>query len=247
MLRSLRALEGCAIRATDGVIGEVRDCYFDDHSWVIRYLVVEAGSWLSSRKVLISPVAVGHPDWIEKVLPVSLTRAQVRNSPDIDTDRPVSRQHEIRYLGYYGYPAYWGGSGIWGSGVYPNLMIPDQAGFAETPPGLRTEAERNEAAARSNPGRDEDPHLRSCNIVMSYHVEAEDGDIGHVEDMLIDDSTWAIRHLVVNTSNWWIGHPVLVTPDSIEAVSWIESTVSVNLTRQAVREAERYDAGVPQL
>jgi len=99
MLRSMNGLEDCTIRATDGTIGHVSDFYFDDEAWVIRYLVVDAGTWLSSRQVLISPIAIGHPDWTEKVLPVSITKEQVKNSPDIDTDKPVSRQHEIRYLG----------------------------------------------------------------------------------------------------------------------------------------------------
>src|ERR1700690_440690 len=100
MLRSMKELEDCAIRATDGIIGSVKDVYFDDKAWVIRYLVVDTGSWLSSRKGLISPIAIGPPDWIGKVLPVSITKEQVKNSPAIDPDKPVSRQHEIRYLGY---------------------------------------------------------------------------------------------------------------------------------------------------
>ena len=103
MLRNVKDLRGYAIRATDGVIGRVDDFYFDDEGWAIRYLVVDTGSWLSGRKVLISPIAVGSPDWTTQVLPVSLTRTQVEHSPDIDTRRPVSRQHEAEYFGYYGY------------------------------------------------------------------------------------------------------------------------------------------------
>jgi len=120
MLSSMEDLEHYAIRATDGAIGQVKDFYFDDEAWVIRYLVVDTGTWLSSRKVLISPIAIGEPNWAEKILPVSITKEQVKNSPDIDTDKPVSRQHERRYLGYYGYPYYWGGGGPWGDEIYPN-------------------------------------------------------------------------------------------------------------------------------
>src|ERR1700687_3992661 len=112
MLRSMNDLEGYAMRATDGPVGHVKDFYFDDQAWVVRYIVVETGSWLLSRKVLISPIAIGQPDRTEKVLPVSITREQVKNSPDIDTDKPISRQHEMQYFGYYGYyPYYWGGAG----------------------------------------------------------------------------------------------------------------------------------------
>ena len=111
MLRSMKDLEDYAIRATDGTIGHVKDFHFDDKAWGIRYLVLDTGTWLSSRKVLISPIAIGHPDWAGKILPVSITKEQVKNSPDIDTDKPVSRHNEIRYRGYYGYPFYWGGPG----------------------------------------------------------------------------------------------------------------------------------------
>ena len=94
MMRNVNDLRGYAIRATDGVIGTVVDFYFDDQDWGIRYLVVDTGNWLSGRKVLISPLALGLPDWMIRELPVSLTKSQVKRSPDIDTKKPVSRQHE---------------------------------------------------------------------------------------------------------------------------------------------------------
>lgn len=241
MLRSMNDLEGYAIRATDGTIGHVKDFYFDDEAWVIRYLVVDTGSWLSSRKVLISPIAIGHPNWTEKVLPVSISKEQVKNSPDIDTEKPVSRQHEIRYLGYYGYPYYWGGAGLWGGGAYPNMMMPGDAGFVSTPHAVQSEAEKTYAQAEAARHQDDDPHLRSCKAVMKYHIEATDGDIGHVQGLLVDEETWAIRYLIVNTSNWWMGHQVLIAPQWIENVSWHDATVSVNVTRQAVKDAPPYD------
>src|SRR5680860_1407906 len=123
MLRSMNDLEDCVIRATDGIIGQVKDLYFDDKAWVIRYFVVDTGTWLSSRKVLISLIAIGHPDWTENEVPVSITKEQVKNSPAIDTDKPVSRQHEMTFLEYYGYPYYWGGVGLWGSEMYPGTLV----------------------------------------------------------------------------------------------------------------------------
>jgi hypothetical protein len=242
MLRSMKDLEDYAIRATDGTIGHVKDLYFDDQAWVVRYLIVDTGTWLSSRKVLISPIAIGHPNWTEKILPVSITKEQVKNSPDIDTEKPVSRQHEIRYFGYYGYPNYWGGAGLWGGGIYPNMMMPGNAGFVSTAHPVQSEAEkayaRNEAARH----QDDDPHLRSCKAVVSYHIQATDGDIGHVQGLLVDEETWAIRYIIVDTSNWWLGHQVLIAPQWIQDVSWSDATVSVNLTRQAVKDAPPYDS-----
>lgn len=243
MLRSMNDLEDCAIRATDGSIGEVQDLYFDDKAWVIRYLVVDTGTWLSSRKVLISPIAIGHPNWTEKVLPVSITKEQVKNSPDIDTEKPVSRQHETTYLGYYGYPYYWGGAGLWGGGMYPGMLMTGYAGVG-APPVVRPEVEEANARAEAARHRDDDPHLRSGNAVKGYHIRASDGDIGHVEGVLVDEKTWAIRYMIVDTSNWWLGHQVLIAPQWIQDVSWPDARVSVNLTRQAVKDAPAYDPAV---
>jgi hypothetical protein len=245
MLRSMKDLEGYAIQATDGEIGHVKDFYFDDEAWVVRYLIVETGSWLSSRKVLISPMSIGQPDWNERVLPVSITKEQVKNSPEIDTDKPVSRQHEMQYLGYYGYPYYWGGAGLWGMGAYPGMMLTGLGyddSTTEYRPALeqedRSEADKGRRAAQ-------DPHLRSCKAVMKYHIEATDGDIGHVQGLLVDEQTWAIRYMVVDTNNWWLGHQVLVAPQWIREIRWADRTVSVTLTRQAVKDAPQYDVAVP--
>ena len=241
MLRSMNDLHGYAIQATDGGIGHVVDFYFDDAAWVVRYLVVDTGSWLQSRKVLISPISIGRPDWTEKVLPVSMTREQVRNSPDIDTDKPVSRQHEVEYLTYYNYPYYWGDTGLWGGEMYPNMMIPGRAGLAASPRTLSVERKETQIQGLATVRDAGDPHLRSCKAVTGYHIHAVDGDIGHVQGLLLDEDSWAIRYLVVDTSNWWLGHKVLIAPQWIEAVSWPDSTVSVDMTRQAVQDAPPYD------
>jgi len=231
MLRNIKDLRGYAIRATDGVIGEVDDFYFDDEDWAIRYLVVDTGRWLSGRKVLISPLAVGHPDWLGQLLPVSLTRAQVEKSPDIDTRKPVSRQQEAAYFGYYAYPYYWGGAGLWGMGAYPGSLAAEN----------RVEAQLKPRWIHPTPTAD-DCHLRSCRAVIGHHVHATDGDLGHVQDFLVDEHTWAIRYLIVDTSNWWGGHQVLIAPQWITTVSWSDAKVSVDLTRQAIKDAPPYDS-----
>ena len=190
MLRSVKDMESCTIGATDGTIGRVGDFYFDDEAWVVRYLVVKTdGS--SGRQVLISAISLGQPKWSAKSLPVSLTRARIQNSPDIDTHKPVSRQQEMGYLGYYGYGRYWGGAGLWGAGIYPDEL---QAGLA------------NQLSSTGVRHLGDDVHLRSVNEIMRYYVHASDGDIGHVQGLIVDEKSWAIRYIVVNTSNWWLGH-----------------------------------------
>jgi len=183
MLHPMKDMEGYAIGATDGLIGNVKDFYFDDKMWVIRYLIVETGEWLSSRRVLVSPFAINQPKWSEKVLPAAITRDQVKNSPHIDTDKPVSRQHEMGYLGYYGYPYYWAGGGLWGGSLYPGLML-SGLGFGGTNSDYRSvqaQSARADVEAEAVRHEHDDPHLRSGSAISTYHVHASDGDIGHVQ------------------------------------------------------------------
>jgi hypothetical protein len=241
MLRSMNDLESYAIGATDGPIGHVKDFYFDDDAWVIRYLVVETGTWLSGRKVLISPISIRHPKWDEQLLPVSLTREQIQKSPSVDIDQPVSREHELEYAGYYGYPHYWEGTGVWGGGLYPFALAPGYVA-GDVSPIEREQSEEVEARAARVRRNHDDPQLRSCQAVCGYHLRAIDGEIGHVESMLVDEDTWEIRYLVVNTSNWWMGHKVVISPEWITGVHWSEEIVSVSLTRAAIQAAPPYES-----
>jgi uncharacterized protein YrrD len=236
MLRNVKDLRGFAIHATDGAIGEVDDFYFDDEDWTIRYLIVDTGGWLPGRKVLISPYSIGVPDWDGRKLPVSLTKSQVEGSPDIDTQKPVSRQHEAHYSTYYGYPYYWGSEGLWGLGTYPGVL---PAPPAPAPPAPAPAGQ----PAAPPPDPDADAHLRSCRELDGYHIHAVDGDIGHFEDVLVDDRSWEIRYLIVDTSNWWGGHVVLISPQWVTDVSWADSKISVGVTRQAVQDAPPYEKG----
>jgi hypothetical protein len=175
---------------------------------------------------------------------VAITRQQVKDSPAIDTEKPVSRQNEEQYLGYYGYPYYWGGVGMWGPGLYPYAMDPGFVGY-----GVDAESRDREeqiwVRADQERHRNDDPHLRSCKALEGYRIHAADGEIGHVAGYLIDDQTWAIRYLVVDTSNWWVGHKVLIACDWIAGVSWAERTVSIDMTRKSVQEAPPYDPAMP--
>ena len=220
MLLATTDLENYTICATDGRIGLVHDVFFDDESWVVRYLVADTGSWLAGRKVLISPVAIGEPNRATQVLPGSLSKWQVKNSPHIDTDMPVTRQHETDHLGYYGYASYWGGAGLWGNGDHPHMMLP---GYAEATPGQ---------AAGPGPGHGRDEsRLRSGRALTGCPIRVPEGEIGHVQGLLLDDETWAIRHLVVRASNWWLGKDLLVAPPWVQHGRWVDGTVSASVAR----------------
>jgi hypothetical protein len=252
MLRSIKELNGYTITALDDEpVGTVHDFYFDDHQWVIRYLVVDTGTWLPGRKVLISPVSLGRPDWNgHHSFPVNLTKEQIKNSPDIDTDKPIERQQEAHLIDYYQWPAYWAGPSTWGMGMQPfiaygGIVRPsDPTGAVNTPGPITSDQEAvlEKAYTQERTG---DPHLRSADEVINYYIEASDGDVGHVEDFLVDDQSWTIRYMVVDTRNWLPGKKVLVAIQWIKEITWAESRVYVDLSRARIKNSPEYDPAAP--
>lgn len=224
MKRRLDSLIGFTIGGTDGEIGKVKEFYFDDKSWTIRYIIVETGGWLSGRKVLLSPQAVMKTDLEEKVFLVNLTMEQIKNSPDIDTEKPVSRQQERDLYAYYPWGgSYWGGGmGIGMSAIAMKHIIPK-------------ENEVSEGETSEN-----DPHLRSTDKVTGYNVVAADGEIGEVEDFMMNDSTWQIDFLLVDTGNWFPGKKVLIAPKMVKEINWETFTVFVNASEEQVKKSPEY-------
>src|SRR5262249_12390058 len=124
MMRTISSLKGQGVAATDGDIGSVQDIYFDDMTWTVRYFVVDTGTWLPGRQVLLSPMSLRGVNADGKVV-VPLSRGQVEQSPSVDTDKPVNRQYEMQYAQYYGYPYYWTGASRWGDTALPaQVMTP---------------------------------------------------------------------------------------------------------------------------
>jgi hypothetical protein len=229
-LRNAKNLHGFKIHVIDGELGIADQLYFDDEVWTIRYLIVKTGGWLSGRSVLLSPISILDVDWDAEVVNVSLTKEQVKGSPDIDLQRPVSRQHESGYLGYYGYPNYWIGPYLWGPAYAPSDLAGPLA------------ASLGDEKAKSHSG---DSHLRSTQAVRGYEIQTNDGELGHVKGFIIDDFTWAIRYIEVSTGYWWPGKNVLVAPAWIKRVSWAASKVYVNLTREVIQSGPEYLEAVP--
>lgn len=241
MLRSMNDIKDYDLTATDGSVGDIKDFYFDDVTWVVRYFVVETGSWLFSRKVLISPMAINKPNWEEKCLSLLISKDQVKNSPDIDTDQPVSRQHEIDYLGFYGYPFYWEGANLWGGSMTPYAINPK---FTEYMPKQETSFKANkvyEDLERKN-HENIDPNLRSCEAIVGYSIHAKDGEIGHISELLVDEDTWAIRYFIVNTSNWFGGHKVLLSPEWVSELRWLDNSVFVDTYKQKIKDAPAFES-----
>jgi hypothetical protein len=224
-VHSTADLYGRKLVALDGDIGHVKDFYFDDETWVIRYLVADTGSWLTERQVLLSPHAFGGLDPHAKTLHVRLQKLQIENSPSIDTHRPVSRQFEIEYYGYYGWPAYWQGDSLWGLGGYPAALPPT----------------KEEVEVRRQYRHRDDKHLRSALAVTGYHIKASDGTIGKVTGFLVDDRSWAICDLVVEAGHWYAGKRICISPSSVRRTSYEESNVYVDLNKADIQQTLEND------
>jgi hypothetical protein len=221
MLISATSLKGFKLQGLDGEMGKAREFYFDDRFWTVRYLVADTGGWLMGREVLISPYALVGVIKEEEQIVVNLTKKQIEESPSLDIDKPVSRQYEEDYYGYHGWPTYWSGTEMWGH-------------F----PGIVRDSDLWNSAVDGKWAWD--PHLRSTHEVTGYDIAAKDGELGHVEDFIIDDETWAIRYVVMTTRYWLPGKRFLIAPKWIEGVNWGESNISVNLTRDEIKASPEY-------
>jgi len=218
MRRSVNNITGYTIQAEDGKIGHLKDLYFDGRMWSIRYFVIDTGNWLPGRQVLLTPHVFNNPEWEIKTLPVDLTKKKIEDSPGIEQHKPVSRQLEIELFRYYGWSPYWI------SGLQP---------YAVSVSSPATDEEKPEV--------DEDPSLRSTEEVIGYKVMAADGDIGHVEDFIIEDSNWSIPYLIVDTKNILPGKKVLISHEWVEEIIWDKRSIKVGLTRENIKNSPEYN------
>jgi hypothetical protein len=221
MLQDITELYGDKLAATDGDIGHVRDFYFDDKKWVIRYLVADTGTWLAGRLVLIAPRAFARLDQKAKTLHVSLDRLQIEGSPSIESHMPVSRRYEVEYHRYYGWPEYWSGGAMSGLGGFPMVLPHSQ----------------DELEAQVQHNRRDDKHLQAIRAVTGFHIQTVDGVVGHARTFLVDDESWAMTALVAEAGHWYSSEEVRIPTDKVERVSFEESTIFVNLTKADIQRA----------
>lgn len=236
MQRNIKSIINYNLAATDGIVGEVEEFYFDDKSWKILYLVVKTGNWLSGRKVLIAPHALLKQPWQDGFFPVNLTKKQIENSPDIDTDKPVSRQQEIELYGHYQWESYWG-SGFYGGGSL-GVSMP----FPVLDHKVLIEADKKDKHA------DDDIHLRSTGSITGYHIHTTNGEIGHIIDFIVDDQTWQIKFIVIDTHNWFGGKKVLIPVAHVKEINWSKNKIHLDITSSVVDKSVLFkEADYPQV
>ncbi|MBV8793346.1 MAG: PRC-barrel domain containing protein [Hyphomicrobiales bacterium] len=240
MLFAVSGLMGCAVHASDGAVGAVKDFLFDDRTWKIRWMTVDARDWLPGQRVFIHPSAIVPLTLPPKpklpmmspgealTLTLNLTRSQIEAGPHARVDDSVTRDMEALLYDHYGWDPYWGSS-YFGPSLLPNAeaeIVGDAA---------------RRAAEAENPPLDGADHLHSAADFNGYYVHAEDGDIGHVENLLADDANWDIRYLVIATRNWWPGKVVQLSPYAVKDIDWFAEHVNMNVTRDQVRSAPAWD------
>lgn len=231
MLFVSSVLHGFTVAASDGPIGAIKDFLFDDDTWKVRWLVVDTGSWLFGRTVLVHASALGEPDSRRKELPVRLTKAQIEAGPNLTAHQPVSRQAENESYQYYGADRSWGYAGTGFSS--PGL---------ETPPHLNGGVKELEPPPAEGLPGESDPHLRSANEVVGYHLISGDEEIGRVRALVMDNTNWDIRYFEADTSNWWNGQKVLIAPVAIKKIEYMERQFLINITRSQVEASPRLDS-----
>ncbi len=234
MLWNASAINGFSLAETDGELGSVKDLLVDDKAWVVRWLVVDTGNWLPGRKVLLPPFALGKPDPENRLFPVKLSKQQVKDSPDVDTDLPVSRQSEAHLYDHYDWEPYWDGSF---SPVSLAMAVPTDVTMNLPYRNLGDQSEGQNIFLGN-------PHLRSIAAITGYGIHATDGEIGAVEDILIDDADWTVCYLTVDTGNWWPGERVLISPRSILKIDWVAKMIYLNVDRDTVKKSPPYDPAV---
>lgn len=226
MLRSANEFKDFSIGATDGDIGQVEGFYFDDRHWTARYIIVNTGGWFSERKVLISLYAVDGTNWNNRTIDTKLTREEVKESPRIDVKSPTARDHEAAYNGHHNFPNYWAGPELWGPVRQPAAI----------------KKYNRENLPFSEAGQDfTDSRLRSTNEMQGNVIVCRDGHLGHMEDLILDDESWAIRYLVIDTRNWWPAKKVMLPPRVIADVHWRDGKIHVDLTCRQIKESPEYD------
>lgn len=233
MLRSIKTVMECGLHAKDGEIGSCDDFLFDDEKWGVRYLVANTGGWLLGRRVLISPLSMDKPDWEHMRIPIKLTKEEIEKSPLLSEHEPVSRQFEKKWHIFFNYPFYWMGDGMWGGYLYPDALLSRPVDYVDA----KFDEENDQY---------DDIHLRSWKeIIGHYKIHATDEHVGHVEDLILEDTSWAIRYMLIDTRDWLPGQKVVIPVSWISDVTWETREVVVDVTAEQIKSSPSFDPDHP--
>ena len=249
MYHSAKCINGCAVVAPDGDVGKLYDLYFDDQHYGIRYMAVDAGSWLDGRCVWASPAAIDKVDWDQMIIYVTFSKQNVETAQDVDVVKPAEVRQSDDERKKSGWPVmriFPMNSGYFGPSYPYNFPGPVVMGLVPGRMDLAPNVAMSEALAEAEePPEEPEVRLRSASTTDGYHILAEDGQIGQVKDLLIDDATWAISYLVVSAGSWLSGRTVLVPMELVTEVNWEESAVGICVFKDQIQSSPEYDDSVP--
>ncbi len=263
MIWNSNQLMDCTYLAFDGYVGPCRDLYFDDQEWVVRYFVLETNNTGTTR-ALISPFAVGKTDLKQREIHIALSSSKIKNSPEISIDLPISRQHEIALRRYYEWPEYLGQDSetdtLMAKGIdepFPptedlSSPIPGQIDspdsdkiLSDTTEEILPEEPVDDNLTEADFGLPEEDvqystTLRSAMEIKGYRIQTTDGDHSSIAELLIDDSDWSIKYLVINLQNSHSDEFVLLTLHFVKAFDWGSSRLFCTLSQQQLQNAPRF-------
>lgn len=228
MFINFKQLTSSHINAIDGELGKVKDVYFDDRHWTIRFLVVDVHPWLAlSQKVMLSPIALLNFNVKDAEVKVSMSKEMIENCPKVEDYATVSREFEKKYFDYFGYGYYWTGPSMWGDYTYPSALFNREL----LPHSAIQETEM-----------DKINQLRSAYEIQNYDVEEIDGSKGRVQDCIWNTHDWSLKYLVIDARNWLPdGKKVLISPRQIESMNWENKVVKCRLSIEQIDDCPEYD------
>ena len=214
---STSELTSYKLQAEDGKAGAIKDVLFDDGRWTVRHFVVESGGLLAKHKVILDPMEAMEPDPDEKVLPVRLTKDEIKRHPIPESDPPLS--HSTKRAG-------------------PDAMRSAGAGsMIGTNP---TELTMSAAPAYESSYIDPDPRLRSVSDVQDYKLRAGDMEVGKVTDFVLNPENWSVPYAVVHLEDE--GRKVLLPTEQISKIGFPDRILETEVMLDALREAQPYEA-----
>lgn len=224
MKRSLKKILEYKVLTNDKTEGDIQDFLFDEKRWTIRYMKADFGNFFSPEKVLIPKEFLEAPDWQNRFFPIKMSNDEIDKCPNLDDHQPVSRKYEEMLFEHYDLKPYW----------YSAYTVPIASSFYPPRPLKVPSAEIDENKL--------DTILRSFEEVKGYHIQAVDGKIGHIEDIIVDDDDWQIVYVAIDTSNWlpW-SKKVLIAIDWMETISYEKREVKINLHTESIKNAPEYD------
>ena len=226
MLLSARELTGYTVLARDGRLGTIEDFHFNSRDWVIQYVIVNSLDWPIGRWLLMPPSAVERTDLEASVLLVKVTKGDIKKSSRVDTNDPVSRQQEIGSAHCHKRFTYWD-------------RITGSEGPDSTPVGVQAgkTSESDEVSSAK-------PKPQSAEEILGFRILARDGEVGRLEDLIVESETWAVNYLLVTTRNSPPGGRALLAPCWITCVARDTFEIRVDLKRDTIRNSPEFSPEV---